>query len=202
MLCQTDYIILRKIPFQESSLVVSGISPDYGRLDFLLKGARSSGGKKFPYAGLFRELQVEFRADPVREGLLYMKSHEPKTSFDAVAGYPENYLRLCDWIPFLLKHTRPMLELRETYAALKLALTRLSSPGGSEFQLAAARLVFLRESGYVPEAAANETGQSEVLEKILAYALDPVMPEPDFSPEYRVRLIRWVGDLCRFAESY
>ena len=84
MLCQTDYIILRKIPFQESSLVVSGISPDYGRLDFLLKGARSAGGKKFPYAGLFRELQVEFQDNRSGSSLLYMKTHEPVTGFDAV----------------------------------------------------------------------------------------------------------------------
>lgn len=202
MLCQTDYIILRKIPFQESSLVVSGISPDFGRLDFLLKGARSAGGKKFPYAGLFRELQVEFRADPVREGLLYMKAHEPKSCFDAVAAYPENYLLLCSWIPFLLKHTRPMLELKETYPALKLALARLSAPGGGEFQLAAAQLVFLQESGYVPDTAAGGPKQSEVLEKILDYALDPDMPCPEFTAEYRTRLIRWIRDLCKFAESY
>ena len=58
---KTTYIILRKIPFQDSSLIVSGLSPEFGRLDFLLRGARGTGAKKFPYAELFRELAIEFR---------------------------------------------------------------------------------------------------------------------------------------------
>ena len=45
---ETVCLILRHTPFQESSLIVSGISPDAGRLDFLLKGARGLGKKKFP----------------------------------------------------------------------------------------------------------------------------------------------------------
>ena len=45
---KTTYIILRKIPFQDSSLIVSGLSPEFGRLDFLLRGARGTGAKKFP----------------------------------------------------------------------------------------------------------------------------------------------------------
>lgn len=202
MLLKTRYIILRKIPYQESSLVVSGISPDFGRLDFLLKGARSSGGKKFPYAGLFRELQVEFRENPSGSGLLYMKSHEPLANFDAIASYPENYLLLCDWVQFLLKHTRPMLELHDAYASLLLALSRLTRPGGGEFQLAAAKLVFLQESGFVPNPPPDDTKRAAALESILAYAMDPEQPEPEFSPEYRTRLIRWIGDLCKYADSF
>jgi Recombination protein O N terminal. len=42
---KTSYIILWKIPFQETGLIVSGFSEEYGRLDFLLKGARGSGAK-------------------------------------------------------------------------------------------------------------------------------------------------------------
>ncbi len=202
MLLKTRYIILRKIPYQESSLVVSGISPDFGRLDFLLKGARSSGGKKFPYAGLFRELQVEFRENPSGSGLLYMKNHEPLANFDAIASYPDNYLMLCDWVQFLLKHTRPMLELQDAYTALVLALSRLTRPGGGEFQLAAAKLVFLQESGFVPDPPPNDPQRSAALENILAYAMDPELPEPVFSPEYRTRLVRWIGDLCKYADSF
>ena len=201
MLIQTDYIILRKIPFQESSLIVSGLSPDCGRLDFLLKGARGTGAKKFPYAGLFRELTVEFRENPSGTGLLYMKSQEPKCSFDAIAGYPENYIRLCSWVQFLLRHTRPMLALRLTYAALRLALGRLSS-GGGEFQQAAAELVFLHESGFVPENAGNDPERELLLEQTLDYALDPERPEPAAVPEKKEQLIRWIRSLSGNADSY
>ena len=201
MLCQTDYIILRKIPFQESSLIVSGLSPDYGRLDFLLKGARGTGAKKFPYAGLFRELTVEFRENPSGSGLLYMKSQEPKSSFDSIADFPENYIRLCAWVQFLLRHTRPMLAVRQTYAALRLALARLSS-GGGEFQLAAAELVFLQESGFVPETAGNDPEKELLLKQTLDHAVDPDCPEPAASPEKREQLIRWIRSLSGNADSY
>ena len=56
---KTFYIILRKIPYQESSLIVSGLSPDFGRLDFLLKGARGTGAKKFPYDLQTRKLEKQ-----------------------------------------------------------------------------------------------------------------------------------------------
>lgn len=201
MLLRTDYIILRKVPFQESSLVVSGLSPDCGRLDFLLKGARGSGAKKFPYAGLFRELSVEFRENPSGTGLLYLKSHEPKSNFDRIAEQPENYLRICGWVQFLLKHTRPMMEFRQTYEALRVALSRLCMPDGGEFDLAAAELVFLQESGFVPESP-GDPERTEAREKLLAYALDPEAPFPGFTPEYRSRLIEWIHALSRYADSF
>ena len=201
MLIQTDYIILRKIPFQESSLIVSGLSPDCGRLDFLLKGARGTGTKKFPYAGLFRELTVEFRENPSGAGLLYMKSQEPKCSFDTISDYPENYIRLCSWVQFLLRHTRPMLAVRQTYEALRLALARLSS-GGGEFQLAAAELVFLQESGFVPETAEHGQERESLLKQTLAYAVDPECPEPVAVQEKREQLIRWIRSLSGNADSY
>ena len=117
---KTTYIILRKIPFQESSLIVSGLSPEFGRLDFLLRGARGTGAKKFPYAELFRELAIVFR--PPREHastLCSLTAHEPVASFDAIALRTGNYLAVCDYAAFLLKHTKPMLEAPETFRALE-----------------------------------------------------------------------------------
>ena len=202
MLHRTDYIILRKLPFQESGLIVSGLSPEYGRLDFLLKGARSSGAKKFPYAGLFRELTVEFRDRASGSGLLYLKSHDPKSNFDAISEYPENYIRLCSWVQFLLKHTRPMLGAEQTYAALRLVLTRLSSGPDGEFPLAAAELVFLHESGFVPETPEEDVVRKQVLNELLCYALDPHHPEPEIAAEYRARLIQWIHALSRYVDSF
>ena len=42
---KTRYMILRKTPFRDTSLVVAGVSADYGRLDFVLKGARAISTK-------------------------------------------------------------------------------------------------------------------------------------------------------------
>ena len=118
---KTTYIILRKIPFQDSSLIVSGLSPEFGRLDFLLRGARGTGAKKFPYAELFRELTIEFRPPKLHSPgtMCNLTSHELIASFDSIALRIENYLRMCAYAAFLLKHTKPMLEIPGTCRALE-----------------------------------------------------------------------------------
>ncbi len=120
------------------------LSPDFGRLDFLLKGACGTGAKKFPYAGLFRELAIEFRENTGHSSLFYMKSHEPKACFDAIANQPENYLKMCAYAQFLLKHIHSMLELPHTYRALRVLLERLSFPVDGTFR-GGGKLVFLQE---------------------------------------------------------
>lgn len=193
---KTDYIILRKTPFQETSLIVNGLSPGFGRLDFLLKGACGTGAKKFPFAGLFRELTIEFRENTGNSSLFYMKSHEPKACFDAIANRPENYLKACDYARFLLKHTHSMLELPQTYRSLRVLLGRLAGIVDGTFSVAAAKLVFLQESGFVPEAGAGDPGQAAALDALLEYALSLECPEPPFNAEYRKQLVRWTDALC------
>ena len=94
-----------------------------------------------------------------------------------------------------------MLELRQTYDALRLALSRLCTPEGGEFELAAAELVFLRESGFVPETP-DDPAKTEALEKLLDYALVPTAEVPGFPPGYRIRLIEWIHALGRYADSF
>lgn len=198
---KTSYIILRKIPFQESSLIVSGLSPEFGRLDFLLKGARGTGAKKFPYAELFRELTIEFRPPRTQADgtLCTMTAHELAASFDAIAARTENYLAMCDYAAFLLKHTRPMLEAPETFHALETLLCRLTGANHPAFPAAAAKLVFLKESGFLPETFGEDSQRREqILNSILEYAGDPRLPEPDLTPEYQRQLIRWIAELCRY----
>ena len=194
-LWKSDYIILRKIPFQESSLIVSGLSPAFGRVDFLLKGVRSRHAKKFPYAGLFRVIHVEFHEKQHSSSTLYyLKNHHPLQDFDAIAGNLEHYLAVCDYAAFLLRHTRPMLELPLTFQALLCALSRLCSGKGTLFDLAAAKLVFLYECGFVPE---DPSGDSEkTLNALLDYALNRDTPPPDFREEYKKKLTGWIETLA------
>ena len=198
---KTFYIILRKIPYQESSLIVSGLSPDFGRLDFLLKGARGTGAKKFPYAELFRELVIEFRPPRLHSSgtLCTLTAHEPAEAFDAIAARTENYLAMCDYAAFLLKHTKPMLEAPETFHALETLLFRLTTAENPEFPLAAAKLMFLHESGFVPEiSGTNNLRREQLLESLLEYARDRRLPEPALSADYRQKLMQWIRELCEY----
>ena len=114
---ETVCLILRHTPFQESSLIVSGISPDAGRLDFLLKGARGLGKKKFPELGLFREVALKYRPPERSSTLFSVREIEQRTIFDSIANHTENYLTACDLSAFLQANTRPMLETPQTYRA-------------------------------------------------------------------------------------
>ena len=49
-LLHTQYLVLAKRPYQESALLLSGISPDCGRLELIAHGARKIEGKKMPVA--------------------------------------------------------------------------------------------------------------------------------------------------------
>lgn len=188
--CRTSYILLRKTPFQESSLIVSGVSPDYGRIDFLLKGAKLVGKKKFPEAELFREFQVIFREAKNADGLATLISAEPAAVHDGIAFRPEHYISACNFAAFLLRNTRPMLPVPISYRAFLLLLDRLEKYSDSEPWLSLAMYAFLYENGLVPQ------GEDEQQSRLLAYAVDPVKKIPEDKNDFWKRFRIWVDNLC------
>ncbi len=109
------YLVLRKTPYQENSLVVAGLSPQYGRLTFLWKGARSSGKKKFPAVGLFREFQIEFRESRSGEGMQTLVSSDMIRMHDGIAESTRCYLAACAYASYLLRNCRPMMKIPLSY---------------------------------------------------------------------------------------
>ncbi len=207
---KTNYMILRKTPFQESGLIVAGISPVYGRLDFLWKGGRRIGAKKFPEAGLFREFAIEFRDPGNRSGgLLGMSSCEMIGVHDRIAGDLENYLTVCDQASFLLRHSRPMLEMPLAYGAFRNMLLHLEGGESNCIWRMLVKLAFLYEGGLIPEGRTedwgnehflSDSGRSEVLRRLIAFASGEENGEgiKEFSPGYVRRLSSWVDALCRY----
>ena len=49
----TPLIVLSKSPYRESSLIVTGISPDYGRVQLLCNGAQKISGKDYVLVDIF-----------------------------------------------------------------------------------------------------------------------------------------------------
>ena len=56
----TEMIVLTKQPYRETSLLLNGFSPDFGKTSLVAQGAMKLSNKSFPEADLFRELSVEF----------------------------------------------------------------------------------------------------------------------------------------------
>lgn len=199
---RTEYIILRKTPFRDTSLIVAGISPDFGRMDFMLKGARSLSAKKFPHAELFRELHIDFKEPKTHSGLFSMSSHESLTSHDAIALKIENYLAACEFSLFLLRHSHPMLEMPMTYRASCTLFTRLESVDRPEPWISFAKLAFLYEGGFLPDIAEcgylgeQRAGQKELFERLLDCAVGDAESETlEISRAYLDKFIAWINAL-------
>lgn len=191
---KTSFIVLRKTPYQESGLIVAGISPDYGRVDLIVKGARSLGRRKFPIYALFRELALQFREPSGSGGLATPRSAEALASFDGVASNPEAYLAACEFAAFLLKHSRHMLECHASYQAFKTMLSRLAKAELEPRRATTlAKLSFLQEAGLLPDAM----DERNLLEELLQSALGEC-PPPELSDAYWHKLSGWADALTAY----
>ncbi len=195
---ETRFILLRKTPFQETSLIAAGLSASFGRVDFLLKGARNVTRRQFPQAELFREFDIIFQEAKNADGLARIISFEPRTAHDALCTRTENYLAACAFASFLLKNTRPMLPCPATYRALEVLLTRLEHEKEPEPWLTLAYFTFLHENGFVPtqdETEERAAAHENSVKRLLALAADPARPIPDGYTDIWKRLRVWVDNL-------
>lgn len=202
----TEFIILRKTPYSESSLVVSGLSLEFGKLDFMIRGARRIDKKKFPFIDLFREINVIFRKR--NEGLQNLHSAELLNSYDGIAMQPENYMEICRIAAFVLKNTHPDAASPKLYAALKNALSNFSRKTDNntlllpDFTGSLVKLVFLHEHGLLPEIPENtgtETGREKkkILELFLSSAIEGGA-FPETGENYRRKICAWINSLCAY----
>jgi len=204
-MAKTKYIVLRKTPYQETSLIVSGLSPEYGRLDFLLKGARSVSRRKFPVMELFREFSIEFKESSGRSGLFSMQNHEPIARHDDIVKNTDNYLAACKYAGFLLKHSQPMLEAPAAYHSFCVMLNRMEETNRTEPWRTFALLVFLDEGGFLPEhhseedEGGNEDDNGGLLNRIISCASGEAGAEnPEISESYSRKLTEWAESLCLY----
>jgi recombinational DNA repair protein (RecF pathway) len=85
---ETDIIILKTFPYQESSIITQALSENFGRISIIAKGARKLNRRTFPNIGLFRVLTAQLT--PPKNGDLYtLKNAELKVINDNIAGYPD-----------------------------------------------------------------------------------------------------------------
>ncbi len=197
---KTRYIVLRKTPFQENSFVVAGISADYGRLDFLWRGAKTLGTKKFPTVALFREFQVEFKESRNADGMQQLLYSELTASYDNISANINGYLGACGYGAFLLRHCKPMLPAPLTYQAFRQMLSKLSETQTAEPWLSLAKFVYLYENGYVPEFPDRDPNEkNQRISRLLQCALDTsVLPANTENKNAWQKFCIWVEQLCSY----
>jgi recombinational DNA repair protein (RecF pathway) len=204
---ETEVIILRKTPWQESSLIVVGLSDGFGRLDFMVRGGKRVGARDFPAVDLFRTLHVEFRDGD--GGLRPLLRADLVRDHDRLTDCPDHYFEACRIAAFILRHAPVHLPAPRLYRVLAQALAGLAGPvreANGPGWYALMRLVFLAEHGLLamedgpPDEAGHDAPtarrQRRLLVALLAAAEDDV-PMPKLSPAYWLQFGDWLDSLCR-----
>jgi DNA repair protein RecO len=190
----TNFIILRKTPYHETSLIIAGISRQYGRIDLLVKGAKKISSKSLPSIDLFRE--IEITVNPKKEGLQAIYSAELISNFDNIAMRKNSYLDACEISKFTLRNSHPMVPTPLMYQAIKTAFQSLSN-SGERLLSPLVKLVFLEEHGLLPELSPEQKSESKVLGELLS-AAKGLSSFPSITPEYMRDIINWIEALCKY----
>ena len=190
---KTRYMILRKTPFRDTSLVVAGISEDHGRLDFVLKGARAIGKKQFPTADVFREFLIEFRPSRRAESMPTLVSLDLTASHDGIAQSMDCYLAACSFAAETLRRAQPMLEMPLTWQAFSVMLTRMERTLSPKIPLMLARLAVLREHGMLSDVVPYP----DLIAPLFRCAVESDAPWPEPDETALNRIDSWVETRCR-----
>ena len=185
---KTRYMILRKTPFRDTSLVVAGISVDHGRLDFVLKGARAIGKKQFPTADIFREYLLEFRPARRAESMPTLVSLDLTASHDGIAQSMDCYLAACSFAVETLRRAQPMLEMPLTWQAFSVMLTRMERTLSPRIPLMLARLAVLREHGMLSDVVPYP----DLIAPLFRCAVEADAPWPEVDETALNRIDSWV----------
>lgn len=183
----SELIILRKQPYKESSLLVSGLSGEFGRFDFIAKGAEKISKKKFPAIDLFRIVAIDFNPD--RDTLQSIYKAEMVENFDAVAESSSSFREACSIASFVLKNTKPHMHCDLLFRAVRTAFSRLCAAYGKFPCLALVKLAYLDENGLLPEYDKN-------IERLLSVAQGK-SDDTGLKDDESVRKIaQWLDSLC------
>lgn len=193
-IASTSMIVLSRTPYRESSLIVVGISPDYGRLQLVCSKAQKISGADYPLVDLFRELSVEFTESKsalknARElDLLAANYHLPEI--------PVNYRLAGKMAAFLLANIKDDLPMPYTYDSLSWILAHLSNETPEDIRwtpmqcAVVLKAAFLCENGLLPQS--TDERSTAFLENVVAAGIDK-SSLPRCPAEYWAQLNDWLG---------
>ncbi len=194
---RTHLIVLRKTQYRESSIIVAGLTSNYGRVDVIVKGAKKLSSKTFPAVDLFRELDIEIKHH--KKNLYSVYSADLVSNHDNIASFHLNYLAACDICSFVLKNSQPNLPSPELYEAIKNIFSILSQEKTEIPYPALIKLIYLDEHGFLPELTDADKEKTELLENLLQATMGK-NKIPEITPEYWEQLRLWIESLCKFHE--
>lgn len=209
---ETRFLVLRKTPYSETSLVVAGLSPDHGQLHFLVRGARRLGPRAFPALDLFHLLRVTY-APPLKGTLCSWRAADLEVAYGDVAQSTATYTA-AGWLArFALLNSTGEAGMPRFFTAVTVALDRLAQAATDPLADRSAAcsaavvgtvLIFLDENGLLADYR-NRPAQRARRDLILDMAAGRQAP-PKLDPDDWQRLRQWSVKLaehndCRLPDT-
>lgn len=196
-----EFIILRKIAYRETGLLVYGISPQYGKLSFVVHGARKISRTKYSGIDVFRLTEVEF--NPNKSGLRNWKRVETLRDFSPLASNTVLFNSISKLAAFALENTMEDIPCPDLFQTVKVTMGRYATPLPDElsprklalFCSTAVLITWLYENGVLPEI--ENPKQLKIIKAFLAMGSGG-RGILNLSDEYVENLRRWAVDVaCR-----
>ncbi len=203
---KTKIIVLKKLPYRESSLIINGLSPDFGRLDLLAKGALKENKGKFPAIDLFQELKIEFNHNH-NSTMQTIFAAELLAEYSSIAKDLNRFVCGMTLCKLVLFNSHPGVPAPLTYTALNNAARQLAAPGATDNSwtplqtITVIKAVYLHENGLLPNHFSDteqlDRQQREFMQALLDAALNSA-PLPQSPPEYWEKLNNWFSELYKY----
>ncbi len=164
----TDFLILRKIPYQDSGLILSGISPTQGQMSFFLRQS-AARRRSYQFLDLFQLVSGNWRRSS--GDLCYWSNVDLVEDFSGVARSTSAFEAACWLSQFTLSNTVQQMPIPRIFRALRVALTRLIAGRPTvDGVLTGFGLTFLEESGWLsfPESEKTQAAQCQLLLQMAA----------------------------------
>ena len=202
-----EFIVLKKTPYRESAFIVQGITPDNGKMSFIIHGARTVEGKKFPIVDLLRQLSITYKEKGNGQSLYTATNVELISHCDEIALVPELLTRVLKTGLFLLANSAEDLGSPLVYETFRnfLANARLlaENPSAAIWNETAAsiavKMVFLYENGLLPvpdESDPKADARTAAIESIISAGVDGT-PFPRTDEVYLTRINRFLNHIIR-----
>ena len=178
---ESKFLVLRKTPYQGSSLIVAGLSPELGQMGFFIRQPSQKGQRGFSYFDLFRLLRVNYRKG--KGELYYCQEAECLADYSALASLYENFQAACWLAQFALANVLPGLAQPRFFQSLLVALHRLSEQRQSPAAvLTGVCLTWLEEAGCLDSTAlsSSEMAQCQLLLQMAAGGDMPALTEENW----------------------
>lgn len=201
-LVRTQAILLRKWDYSESSLIVSFLTHDHGRLQFLIKGAKKPAGR---FQGAFDHgacYEIAYNYRPGHRGLTLLRESKVLDAFLEIRGDLRRFYHLAYCLELAGALTEPEEADPELFDLLLWTAGVLRKEDRVDLVVSAFEMRILRHAGLLPDPSRCAACQRPFLDKVFMNSLTGavycgVCRSTALERVFDWEDLRWLGEIAQ-----